>query len=104
MEAEAKLKKLEQLLKGKGWEEVAATAKTLRGNIVMEMINSPRGAEPQYWMDDILKERIKMINWFLALPKRLIAKTKDELPEGTTVDETGDDLDIGSDEDLPYNN
>jgi len=55
-------------------------------------------------MDDILKERIKMINWFLALPKRLISKTKDELPEGTTVDETGDDLDIGSDEDLPYNN
>lgn len=48
MEAEAKLKKLEQLLKGKGWEDVAATAKTLRGNIVMEMINSPRGAEPQY--------------------------------------------------------
>lgn len=67
------------------------------------MINSPRGAEPSYGMDDILKERIKMINWFLALPKRLIAKTKDELPAGTTIDETGEDLDIGSDEDLPYN-
>lgn len=97
---EQKMKKLEQLLKGKWWEEVVDVIKKVRTNAVHEIIAAPKWSDLQYNHDDILKERIRILNWILQVPQRLLSEVKNTLPQGELVEDTGDDLSIGDVDDL----